>query len=49
MHNQFDFDHLFLFDSSLHWIWPTLFWVLVVIAIIGAVKWSIRRGGNDTF
>ena len=39
MHRDFEFSHMFLFGGSLHWIWPLLFWVLVIVAIISAIKW----------
>ena len=42
MQHELSFTNLFLFGGTLHWIWPLLFWILVIIVTIGAIKWSIK-------
>lgn len=43
MHHDFDFGHMFLFGGFFHWIWALLFWGLVILAIIGLVRWLSKK------
>ena len=53
MPHEFDFNRMFLFGGTVHWVWPLLFWILVIIAIISAIKWlsmsntKLFRGNRD--